>query len=198
MANGELFALNLERYTALFLKADLKPNYKGDSLNKCLMRRQDILKTNDQEINDLRERVKQLWTKIYGKENDDGYKNCGLTLRLKSYPEATKYREAFRKMQDFIKCEPFIYQILDGDPDLRQLVYGSSQTKGFRFDPFFIQSLQGLIQFKQNWLKRTEQVKQSDNNCFFEIVGGTVDFFCETPRSLYATGMGPLSTPYQE
>ena len=198
-ANADLFAENWKRYNNLAMKSDTKPSYKGATLNKCLLRIQDRLKKSEVETNQLRDRIKHMMFEIYDDVNEENLKKCQPTLKLKSYPEATKQREMFRRLEDFTKCEPYLYEIMDDDPALRQHVYGSAEPADFRFDPYFIKCLKGVIKFKQRWLVRTEQVKMSDNNYYFDVVGDSIDFIVNTPGSIYATdGYGPMSSPFQQ
>ena len=197
-ACGHRFADNWQRYRNLFMKSDTKPSQNRLTLNKRLLQLQDRVKWSDGESEELRVRVKNLLHIIYGRVNDEDLKYCSISLKLKSYPEKTKYRELFRKLMDFTKCLPFIYEIMDEDPIMRQHIYGSDEPVNFRFDDFFIQSMQRLIQFKQHWLKETEQVKSTDNNYFYEIFADAVDYILATPRSQYAIGSGPLSDPFQQ
>ena len=197
-ADAETFKENWKRYNNLAMRCDTKPYYNGFSLNKELARIEERVKTSVDEKNQLRDRVKSMMFDIYNSDNEYDERKCSVTLKLKAYPETTKYREMFRRLEDFIKCEPFIYEIMDDNRALREHVYGSDEPEDFRFHPYFIKCLKSLIKYKQFWLKRTEEIKSSDNNSYYGLVADGIDYIVETPRSNYATGYGPLTSPFQQ
>ena len=163
------------------------------------------LRLTPQQKADIRARLLELEDNIYGSTTrGDNQKDFSYNLPLHHRASDVKYRQEYKMLVDFVRAEPFIYGICDGDAEMTRHLFGDvnlikkDNRSVFRFDEFFIKSLKQRIAFRQAIMKLTETDAQVDNYCFYDITCLVLDYCFDTNRTIFASGIGPVGTPHQQ
>ena len=200
------FRDNYLAYERVFKKADKKPNRRDSAKTLNTMLKACELRLTEKQKADMKERLLQLEHEIYGSTTvGENQKEFSTNLALHHRASDVKYRQEYIMLVDFVRAQPFIYEICDADEEMRQHLFGDvnllKNPNGpsiWRFHEFFLKSLKHRIAFKQAIMKLTETTAQVDNYCFYDITSLVLDYCFDTNRSIFASGYGPIGTPHQQ